>query len=55
MRRLLDCSLVKWQLVRNYDVTKVDDVRKRWLLMKKTCLKGSKRVCGMTNGPPTRS
>ena len=41
MRRLFDCSLVKWQLK-----------MKKWLLMKETWLKGSKQVCGMTKGPP---
>ena len=38
---------------RNDDVTKADDVqKKKWLPMKETWLKGSKQVCGMTNGPP---
>ena len=37
---------------RNDDVTKADEVQKTWLLMKETWLKGSKQVCGMTNGPP---
>ena len=37
---------------RNYDVTKADDIQKKWLLMKETWLKGSKQVCGMTKGPP---
>ena len=36
---------------RNYDVTKADDIQKKWLLVKETWLKGSKQVCGMTNGP----
>ena len=36
---------------RNNDVTKAD-IQKKWLLMKKTWLKGSKQVCGMTKGPP---
>ena len=38
--------------VRNGDVTKADDIQKKWLLMKDTWLKGSKQVCGMTKGPP---
>ena len=29
---------------RNYDVTKADDVQKKWLLMKEIWLKGSKQV-----------
>ena len=33
---------------RNYDVTKADDVKKKWLPMKETWLQGSKQVCGMT-------
>ena len=37
---------------RNDEVTKADDIQKKWLLMKETWLKGSKRVCGMTKGPP---
>ena len=37
---------------RNDEVTKADDIQKKWLLMKKNWLKGSKQVCGMTNGPP---
>ena len=37
---------------RNNDVTKADDIQKRWLLMKETCLKDSKQVCGMKRGPP---
>ena len=37
---------------RNDDVTKAEDIQKKWLLMKKTWLKGSKQVCGMTKGPP---
>ena len=36
----------------NDDVTRVDDVQKKWLLMKETWLKGSKQVCRMTRGPP---
>ena len=50
MRKLLDCSLMKWQL--EMIVTKADDIQKKWLLMKETWLKGSKQVCGMTKGPP---
>ena len=34
------------------EVTKADDIQKKWLLMKKTWLKGSKQVCGMTKGAP---
>ena len=37
--------------VRNDDVTKADDIQKKWLLMKETWLKGSKQVCGMTKCP----
>ena len=37
---------------RNDELTKADDIQKKWLLMKETWLKGSKQVCGMTNGPP---
>ena len=37
---------------RNDEVTKADDIQKKWLLMKKTWLKGCKQVCGMTKGPP---
>ena len=37
---------------RNDEVTKADDIQKKRLLMKETWLKGSKQVCGMTNGPP---
>ena len=37
---------------RNDDVTKTDDIQKKWLLMKETWLKGSKQVCGMTKGTP---
>ena len=37
---------------RNDDVTKIDDIQKKWLLMKETWLKESKQVCGMTKGPP---
>ena len=36
---------------RNDDVTKADDIQKKWLLIKESWLKGSKQVCGMTNGP----
>ena len=35
----------------NDDVTKADDIQKKWLLMKETWLKASKQVCGMTKGP----
>ena len=38
--------------VRNDEVTKADDIKKKWLLMKETWLKASKQVCGMTKGPP---
>ena len=44
MRKLLDCSLMKWHL-KNDEVTKADDIQKKWLLMKETWLKGSKQVC----------
>ena len=37
--------------VRNDDVTKVDEIQKKWLLMKETWLKGSNQLCGMTKGP----
>ena len=37
---------------RNDEVTKADDIQKKWLLMKDTWLKGSNQVCGMMNGPP---
>ena len=33
---------------RNDEVTKADNIQKKWLLMKETWLKGSKQVCGMT-------
>ena len=39
-------------VARNDEVTKADDIQKKWLLMKETWLKGSKQVCGMTKGPP---
>ena len=37
---------------RNDEVTKADDIQKKWLLMKETWLKGSKQVCETTKGPP---
>ena len=37
---------------RNDEVTKANDIQKKWLLMKETWLKGSKQVCGMTKGTP---
>ena len=37
---------------RNGEVTKADDIQKKWLLMKETWLIASKQVCGMTKGPP---
>ena len=37
---------------RNDDVAKADDIQMKWLLMKETWLKGTKQVCGMSNGPP---
>ena len=37
---------------RNDDVTKGDDIQKKWLLMNEPWLKGSKQVCGMTKCPP---
>ena len=37
---------------RNGEVTKADDIQKKWLLMRETWLKGSKQVCGMTKCPP---
>ena len=36
---------------RNGEVTKVDDIQKKWLRMKETWLKGSKQVCGLTKCP----
>ena len=36
----------------NDDVTKADDIQKKWLLMKENWLKASKQVCGLTKGPP---
>ena len=45
--RLFTCEMSG----RNDDVNKADDVQKKWFLMKDTCLKGSKQVCGMTKGP----
>ena len=36
---------------RKDEVTKADDIQKKWLLMKETWHKGSKQVCGMTKGP----
>ena len=38
---------MKWQL----EVTKADDIQKKWLLMKETWFEASKQVCGMTKGP----
>ena len=35
----------------NDEVTKADDIQKKWLLTTETWLKGSKQVCGMTKGP----
>ena len=37
---------------RNDEVTKADDIQKKWLLMKEIWLKGFKQVCGMMKGPP---
>ena len=37
---------------RNDEVTKADDIQKKWLLMKDTWFKASKQLCGMTKGPP---
>ena len=37
---------------RNDEISKADDIQKKWLLMKETWLKASKQVCGMTKGPP---
>ena len=37
---------------RNDDVTKADDIQKRWLLMKETWLNASKQLCGMTKRTP---
>ena len=37
---------------RNDDVTKADDIQKKWLPMKEIWLKASKQVCRMTKGPP---
>ena len=37
---------------RNDDVTKADDIQKKWLLMKETWLKYSKPVCGMMKASP---
>ena len=31
---------------KNDEVTKADDIQKKWLLMKEALLKGSKQVCG---------
>ena len=36
---------------RNDDVTQANDVKKKWVLLKETWIKGSKQVCGMTKGP----
>ena len=36
----------------NDEVTKADDIQKKWLLMKETWLKASKQVCGRTKDPP---
>ena len=46
--RLFTCEIA----AKNDDVTKVDDIQKKWLLMKETWLKCSKQVCGMTKCPP---
>ena len=44
MRRLLDCSLMKYKMAaRNDDVAKADDIQKKWLLVKETWLKDTKR------------
>ena len=51
MRKLLDCSTHE-MAARNDEVTKADDIQKKWLLMKETWLKCSKQVCGITKGPP---
>ena len=37
---------------RNDDVTKADEIQKKWLLMKETWPKGSKQVYGIMKGPP---
>ena len=37
---------------RNDEVAKADDIQNKWLLKREAWLKGSKQVCGMTNGPP---
>ena len=37
---------------RNDEVTKADDIQKKWLLMKETWLKACKQVRGMKKGPP---
>ena len=52
MRKLLDCSFNHEMAARNGKVSKVDDIKKKWLLMKETWLKVSKQVCGMTKCPP---
>ena len=53
MWKLKDARLFTHEMAaRNYDVTKADDIQKKWLLMKETWLKTSKQVCGMTKGPP---
>ena len=51
MMILLDCSLMKWQLAMMV-FAKADDIQKKWLMIKEIWLKGTKQVCGMTNGPP---
>ena len=45
MRRLLDGLLVKWQ----QEIMIL--LKKKWLLMKESWLKGTKQVCVMTKGP----
>ena len=46
--RLFTCEMA----YRNDDVTKADDVQKKWVLMKETWLKGSNKVSGNMKGPP---
>ena len=37
---------IREMAARNDDVTKANDVQKKWLLIKETWLKGSKQLCG---------
>ena len=40
-------KLKEGETARNDDVTKAEDILKKWLVMKEIWLKASKQVCGM--------